>query len=111
MVQRALLIISVLTLLVSVAFRCGLTTPGWLPSWTLPVLLAAAVGYLTNAIAIMILTNCVMPLANFFILRWVLAETFHVTLPIPEVRRKGRSDPDAEAGSGSDASALVTAGE
>lgn len=64
-----------------------------------------------NAIAIMILTNCVMPLANFFILRWVLAETFHVTLPIPEVRRKGRSDPDAEASSGSDASALVTAGE
>ena len=54
-VQRALLIISVLTLLVSVAFRCGLTTPGWLPSWTLPVLLAAAVGYLTNAIAIMML--------------------------------------------------------
>ena len=54
-VQRALLIISVLTLLVSVAFRCGLPTPGWLPSWTLPVLLAAAVGYLTNAIAIMML--------------------------------------------------------
>ncbi|MGN0879602.1 MAG: DUF445 family protein [Oligosphaeraceae bacterium] len=55
LLQRLLLGVSALTLCVSVAFRCGVPQPAWLAPWTLPVLLAAAVGYLTNAIAIMML--------------------------------------------------------
>lgn len=55
LLQRLLLGVSALTLVVSVAFRCGVPQPAWLAPWTLPVLLAAAVGYLTNAIAIMML--------------------------------------------------------
>ena len=31
-----------------------------------------------NSIAILILTNCLMPIVNFFILKWILKETFHI---------------------------------
>ena len=34
-----------------------------------------------NSIAILILTNCLMPLLTFFLLKWVLRETFHIVLP------------------------------
>ena len=34
-----------------------------------------------NAIAILIVTNFVMPLLTFFALKWILKETFHVVLP------------------------------
>lgn len=35
----------------------------------------------TNAIAILILTNFIMPILTFFVLKWVLNETFHITIP------------------------------
>ena len=62
-----------------------------------------------NSIAILILTNCLMPLINFFVLKWILKETFHIAIPMPQTRSRCRSDSD----SGSDAAAteLVTAGE
>lgn len=50
--QRVLFVVSVLTLAVAVVHRLGVGMPVWMPSWGVPVLLAAAVGYLTNAIAI-----------------------------------------------------------
>ena len=62
-----------------------------------------------NSIAILILTNCLMPLINFFVLKWILKETFHIAIPMPQTRSRRRSDSD----SGSDAAGteLVAAGE
>ena len=59
-----------------------------------------------NSIAILILTNCLMPILNFFILRWVLKETFHIVILTPQLRRH-RSDSD----SGTPGNELVAAGE
>lgn len=68
-----------------------------------------------NSIAILLLTNCLMPVLNFFILKWVLKETFHITVPTPRLRKRRHSDSDSDSGfgSGSDASGteLVIAGE
>lgn len=44
------------------------------------------------AIAILFLTDFVMPLVNFFILRWVLKETFQIVIPTPQRRRRHSSD-------------------
>lgn len=45
-----------------------------------------------NTIAILILTNCVMPLLTFFVLRWVLKETFHIVLPAMPIKSpRGRN--------------------
>ncbi len=41
-----------------------------------------------NSIAILILTNCLMPLLSFFILRWVLKETFQLAIPLPPMKRR-----------------------
>lgn len=41
-----------------------------------------------NSIAILILTNCLMPLLSFFILRWVLRETFQIVIPLPQMRSR-----------------------
>ena len=48
-----------------------------------------------NSIAILILTNCLMPLLSFFVLRWVLKETFQIAIPVPPM--KSRSHPRAES--------------
>lgn len=49
-----------------------------------------------NSIAILILTNCLMPLLTFFFLKWILRELFQIALPLsPAGERRGRV---AEAG-------------
>lgn len=59
-----------------------------------------------NSIAILILTNCLMPLLTFFILKWILKELFQIAIPLPPLRR------NCSAGPGPDPqSALVAAGE
>ena len=57
-----------------------------------------------NSIAILILTNCLMPFLNFFILRWVLKETFHIAIPTPAVRRRPKTEEKSDT-------ELVVAGE
>ena len=64
-----------------------------------------------NSIAILILTNCLMPLVNFFILKWILKETFHIVLPMPQMRRKRHSDSDSGSGSSTSGSELLVVGE
>lgn len=44
-----------------------------------------------NSIAILILTNCLIPLITFFILRWMLKESFHVVIPLPPLKRRRRT--------------------
>lgn len=41
-----------------------------------------------NSIAILILTNCLMPLLTLLILKWILGEVFQITLPLPPMRRR-----------------------
>ena len=36
-----------------------------------------------NSIAILILTDCVIPVLTFFVLKWVLKETFQIVIPMP----------------------------
>lgn len=60
-----------------------------------------------NSIAILILTNCLMPLLTFFILKWILKELFQIVIPLPPLRRRGTAAP--EAGSG-ETRELVSAG-
>ena len=60
-----------------------------------------------NSIAILILTNCLMPLLTFFILKWILKELFQIVIPLPPLRRRGTAGP--EAGSG-ETPELVSAG-
>lgn len=57
-----------------------------------------------NSIAILILTNCLMPLLTFFILKWILKETFQIVIPTPSMRRP--RDADSTSGTG-----LAAAGE
>ncbi len=51
-----------------------------------------------NSIAILIVTNILMPLLTFFFLKWILKETFHIAIPAAPLRRawkdEGPSDPD-----------------
>ncbi len=49
-----------------------------------------------NSIAILILTNCLMPLLTFFVLKWILGEIFHITLPMPPMRRRRSFDPESD---------------
>lgn len=62
-----------------------------------------------NSIAILLLTNCLMPILNFFLLKWVLKETLNVAVPAPRLRRRRCSDSDD--GSGTPGSKLAVAGE
>ena len=39
-----------------------------------------------NSIAILILTNCLIPLFTFFVLKWILGEIFQITIPMPPMR-------------------------
>lgn len=64
-----------------------------------------------NSIAILILTNCLMPLVNFFILKWILKETFHIAIPMPQMRRDRHSSSDSGAGSSSSESEILVVGE
>ena len=57
-----------------------------------------------NSIAILILTNCLMPLLTFFILKWILKETFQIVIPMMPMRRQRDAGPAAD-------SELVVAGE
>lgn len=54
-----------------------------------------------NSIAILILTNCLMPLLTFFILKWLLKELFQIALPMPPVKKRpsadSKSDPELVA--------------
>lgn len=52
-----------------------------------------------NSIAILILTNCLMPLLTFFVLKWVLKETFQIAVPMPLMRRRPAAEPGADTGS------------
>lgn len=40
-----------------------------------------------NSIAILIFTNFVMPILTFFVLKWILNETFHIALPTPDLKQ------------------------
>ncbi|MCM1149768.1 MAG: hypothetical protein NC319_06755 [Butyricicoccus sp.] len=48
-----------------------------------------------NSIAILILTNCLMPLLTFFILKWILKELFQIVIPLPPMRRRGAAGTEA----------------
>ena len=57
-----------------------------------------------NSIAILILTNCLIPLFTFFVLKWILKETFQIVIPIPPIERYHVIDPESDP-------ELVSAGE
>ena len=40
-----------------------------------------------NSIAILILTNFIMPVLTFFVLKWALNETFHIVIPTPDLKQ------------------------
>lgn len=69
-----------------------------------------------NAIAILILTDCLMPLLTLFVFKWLLGELFRITLPLPSMgrRRDGTPADSGPEGDGTDgdreASPLVSAG-
>ena len=50
-----------------------------------------------NSIAILILTNFIMPLLTFFVLKWVLKETFHIVIPLPSLPRRCHKSEVSEA--------------
>ena len=64
-----------------------------------------------NSIAILILTNCLMPIVNFFILKWILKETFHIALPMPQMRRKHHFESGSGSGPNDSGSELLVVGE
>lgn len=64
-----------------------------------------------NSIAILLLTNCLMPIMNFFVLKWVLKETFHIAIPAPRFGRGRRSDSDSGPDAGTPGNMLAAAGE
>lgn len=41
-----------------------------------------------NSIAILILTNCLMPLLTFFVLKWLLRELFQIAIPLPPMSKR-----------------------
>lgn len=66
-----------------------------------------------NSIAILLMTNCLMPILNFFFLKWVLKETFNIAIPTPRLRRRRHSgsDSDSNDGSGTPGNELAVVGE
>lgn len=64
-----------------------------------------------NSIAILILTNCLMPIVNFFILKWILKESFHIALPMPQMRRKHHFESGSGSGPNDSGSELLVVGE
>lgn len=61
-----------------------------------------------NSIAILILTNCLMPLLTFFILKWLLGEIFQIVIPMPPMRRHRTVEPESKPET---ETVLVSAGE
>lgn len=57
-----------------------------------------------NSIAILILTNCLMPLLTFFLLKWILKELFQIAIPAPPAESSRTAGWEAEP-------ELVSAGE
>lgn len=55
-----------------------------------------------NSIAILILTDCLMPLLTFFILKRILEETFQIAIPMPSLKSRRVMEPASEAGSDSE---------
>ena len=51
-----------------------------------------------NSIAILILTNCLMPLLTFFVLRWILRELFQIAIPVPSVNERCGVAPESASG-------------
>ena len=49
-----------------------------------------------NSIAILILTNCLMPLFTFFCLKWILKELFQIIIPMPPMRRHDHSGSESD---------------
>lgn len=49
-----------------------------------------------NSIAILILTNCLMPLLTFVVLKWILRELFQIVIPLPPMRGRRGADPESE---------------
>jgi hypothetical protein len=66
-----------------------------------------------NSIAILLMTNCLMPILNFFLLKWILREAFNVAIPTPRLRRKrhSNSDSDSSGGSGTPENDFAVVGE
>ena len=66
-----------------------------------------------NSIAILLMTNCLMPILNFFFLKWVLKETFNIAIPTPRLRRRHHSGSgsDSNDGSGTPGNELAVVGE
>ena len=60
-----------------------------------------------NSIAILILTNCLMPLLTFFFLKWLLKETFNIVLPVSPIQRSHRESSTSDSSD----SKCVSAGE
>lgn len=60
-----------------------------------------------NSIAILILTNCLMPLFTIFVLKWILGEIFQIVIPMPAMRRRRGASPGSASGADDE---LVTAG-
>lgn len=50
-----------------------------------------------NSIAILILTNCIMPLLTIFLLKWILGELFRIALPMPAGRERRGAEADFDA--------------
>lgn len=61
-----------------------------------------------NSIAILILSNCLMPLLTIFVLKWILGEIFQIAIPAPSVKRRRGIHPEANPDAHSE---LVSAGE
>ncbi len=61
-----------------------------------------------NSIAILILIHCLMPLFTFFVLKWILGEIFHITIPMPPMRRRRSIGPESDPVSDPE---FVSAGE
>ena len=49
-----------------------------------------------NSIAILILTNCLMPLLTFFVLKWILRELFQIAIPLPPLGERRERDAESE---------------
>lgn len=63
-----------------------------------------------NAIAILILTNCLMPLLTLFVLRWILREVFQIVLPMPSLKKRRAVASDAGTSDAASAPEFAFAG-
>lgn len=52
-----------------------------------------------NSVAILILTNCLMPLLTFFFLKWILRELFQIVIPLPPAGERRSRAAESESAS------------